>query len=62
MSGGSQCTSFTAGHQIKLYSGIAESLAPNFLAWLVLLVLFLITRKNVFNVRSRGLKRNIGRV
>ena len=67
MTGGGQCTSFKRNFTDPLdirsnYGGIAESLAPNFLAWLFLLVLFLIARKNVFNVMSRGLKRNIGRM
>ena len=67
MTGGGQCTSFNRTTKDPLdirsnYGGIAESLAPNFLAWLFLLALFLIARKNVFNVMSRGLKRNIGRM
>ena len=44
------------------YGGIPEALVINLLGWLALLVLFLIIRKNVFNVMSRGLQRNIGRV
>ena len=67
MTGGGQCTSFTKNTTDPLdirsnYGGIAESLVPNLLAWLFLLALFLITRKNVFNVMSRGLKRNMGRM
>ena len=44
------------------YGGIPESLVVNLLGWLALLVLFLVMRKNVFNVMSRGLQRNLGRV
>ena len=44
------------------YGGIPEALVINLLGWLALLVLFLVIRKNVFNVMSRGLQRNIGRV
>ena len=44
------------------YGGIPEALVINLLGWLALLVLFLILRKNVFNMMSRGLQRNIGRM
>ena len=44
------------------YGGIPEALVLNLLGWLALLVLFLVIRKNVFNVLSRGLQRNLGRI
>ena len=44
------------------YGGIPEALVINLLGWLALMVLFLILRKNVFNMMSRGLQRNIGRM
>ena len=39
-----------------------KALVLNLLGWLALLLLFLVIRKNVFNLLSQGLQRNLGRV
>ena len=39
-----------------------KALVLNLLGWFALLLLFLVIRKNVFNLLSQGLQRNLGRV
>ena len=69
MTGGGQCTyDNKTGNSSSLFSlrnnygGIPETLVMNLLGWLALLLLFLLIRKNVFNVMSRGLQHNLGRM